>query len=90
MYKSVAGIYHDGQIETLEPLNIEEGSDLIITVLLKKRRKKTEKMEEFLHDLRLSGVVFEVAEERFSQKKPFKHIKIKGKPLSETVIEDRI
>lgn len=89
MYQSVAGIYQDGIITPLEPLKVPDKTRVIITVLPEKEPDDAER--RFLVALQARGVITEIPRENdYKDKKKRSRIKIKGKPLSQTIIEERI
>ena len=89
MYQSVAGIYQNGKIEPTEPLKLPERTRVIITVLPEKQPEDAD--SRFLERLRARGVISEIPQENeWKSKQKVKRVKIRGKPLSETIIENRI
>jgi len=87
MSETIRGIYRNGVIEPIEPLKIADGTEVYVTVPHKRTR---EKILAFLKKLEEHGLQVHYNPDNVG--KPFPEIKlgkIRGKPLSETIIEDR-
>jgi predicted DNA-binding antitoxin AbrB/MazE fold protein len=86
MNETIRGIYRNGVIEPAEPLKIAEGTEVYVTVSPQQSREKRHKL---LLQLKEKGIVdFDPA----NLGKPFPPItpiKIKGGPISDTIIEER-
>ncbi len=86
MGETVRGICRNSVIEPAEPLKIAEGTAVYVTV---QRQRSREELLELLLTLKEKGVVdFDVE----NVGKPFPSItpiKIKGGPMSDTIIEGR-
>jgi len=86
MNEMIRGIYRNGVIEPVEPLKIAEGTEVYVTV---PRKRSREELIELLLKLKEKGIVdFDPA----NLGKPFPPItpiKIKGGPMSDTIIEER-
>ena len=87
MSETIRAIYRNGVIEPVEPLKIAEGSEVYVTV---PRKRTREEILEFLNKLQEHGLQIHFNPENIGKPLPeIKLGKIKGKPLSETIIEDR-
>lgn len=87
MNETIRGVYRNGVIEPVEPLKIAEGSEIYFTVQPKRTR---EEMLAFLRKLEANGLELHYKPENIGKPFPERKLgKIKGKPLSETIIEDR-
>jgi predicted DNA-binding antitoxin AbrB/MazE fold protein len=87
MSKMIRGIYRNGVIEPVEPLKIAEGAEVYVTV---PRRRTREEILAFLQKLEENGLKVRDNPDNLGKTPPeIKLGKIKGKPLSETIIEDR-
>ena len=87
MSETIRGIYRNGVIEPVEPLKIAEGTEVYVTVPHQRTR---EEILAFLKKLEEHGLQVHYNPDNVG--KPFPEIKlgkIRGKPLSETIIEDR-
>jgi predicted DNA-binding antitoxin AbrB/MazE fold protein len=87
MSETIRGIYGNGVIEPVEPLKVAEGTEVYVTV---RRQRTREEILEILNKLQEHGLQLHYKPENVGR--PFPEIKlgkIKGKPLSETIIEDR-
>ncbi len=86
MSETVRGVYRNGVIEPAEPLKIAEGAEVYVTV---PRQRSREELLELLLKLKEKGVVdFDPA--NFGKPaQEFEPIKIKGGPMSDTIIEGR-
>ncbi len=87
MSETIRGVYRNGVIEPAEPLKIAEGTEVYVTV---PRTRTREEILAFLKKLEEHGLQMHYDHENFDQPLPERKLgKIKGKPLSETIIEDR-
>jgi len=87
MSEMIRGIYRNGVIEPVEPLKIAEGTEVYVTV---PRLQTREEILELYKRLEQNGIQLLYKPENIG--KPFPEVelrKIRGKPLSETIIEDR-
>ncbi|MDZ7288455.1 MAG: antitoxin family protein [candidate division KSB1 bacterium] len=87
MNETIRGVYRNGVIEPAEPLKIAEGTEVYVVV---PRRHTREEILELYKKLEQHGLKLHYNPENIG--KPFPEVplgKIKGKPLSETIIEDR-
>jgi len=86
MSEMIRGIYRNGVIEPAEPLKIAEGTEVYVTV---PRKRSREELIELLLKLKEKGIVdFDPTHigEPFPDIEP---VKIKGGPMSDTIIEGR-
>src|SRR5512145_3160165 len=86
MSEIIRGIYRNGVIEPLQPLKIAEGTEVYVTVPL---RRTKEELLALLLKLKEKGIIDSIPE---AVGEPFPEVrlgKIKGFPLSETIIEER-
>jgi predicted DNA-binding antitoxin AbrB/MazE fold protein len=86
MSETIRAIYRNGVIEPVEPLHIEEGTEVYVTV---QRKRSREEWLNLLHKLKEKGIIRSIPKgvgEPFPEIKP---IKIKGGPISDTIIEGR-
>ncbi len=87
MSETIRGIYRNGVIEPVEPLKIAEGAEVYVMV---PHRRTREEILELYHKLEQHGVQLLYKPENIGKPFPERKLgKIKGKPLSETIIEDR-
>ncbi|NUO82698.1 DUF104 domain-containing protein [candidate division KSB1 bacterium] len=87
MSEMIRGIYRNGLIEPVEPLKIAEGTEVYVTV---PRKRSHEDMLALLQKLEEHGLKIHYNPDNVGKTPPeIKLGKIKGKPLSETIIEDR-
>jgi len=87
MSETIRGIYRNGVIEPVEPLKIAEGTEVYVTV---PRRYTREEILALYKKLEQHGVQLLYKPENIGKSFPERKLgKIKGKPLSETIIEDR-
>ncbi len=87
MSEMIRGIYRNGLIEPVEPLKIAEGTEVYVTV---PRQRSREEMLALLQKLEEHGLKVHYNPDNIGKTPPeIKLGKIKGKPLSETIIEDR-
>ncbi len=87
MSETIRGVYRNGVIEPVEPLKIADGTEVYVTVPRSKRSH--EELVELLLKLKEKGIV-DFDPENIG--KPFpdiEPIKIKGGPMSDTIIEGR-
>lgn len=87
MSETIRGVYRNDVIEPVEPLKIAEGTEVYVTV---PRQRSREEILALLKKLEEHGLKLHYNPDNIG--KPFPEIKlgkIKGKPLSETIIEDR-
>ncbi|MGH7450141.1 MAG: antitoxin family protein [bacterium] len=87
MSETIRGVYRNGVIEPVEPLKIAEGAEVYVTV---PRQRSREEILTLLQKLEEHGLKLHYNPDNIG--KPFPEIKlgkIKGKPLSETIVEDR-
>lgn len=87
MSETIRGVYRNGVIEPVEPLRLAEGTEVYVTVPRPNRR---EEILALYRKLEEQGLELEYNPDNIG--KPFPEVKlgqIKGKPLSETIIEDR-
>jgi len=96
MNLTVKGVYQNGMIQLLEPIDIEEGSEITLNLTLKRsfaspiRSEQDEDDERRLLLLRQwqeEGLIDEIPDFMLRQEHP--PIQVKGKPVSELIIEDR-
>jgi predicted DNA-binding antitoxin AbrB/MazE fold protein len=86
MSETIRGVYRNGVIEPTEPLKIAEGTEVYFTV---QRKRTREELLNLLLKLKEDGIVSFIPEgigEPFPDIEP---IKIKGGPMSDTIIEGR-
>jgi predicted DNA-binding antitoxin AbrB/MazE fold protein len=87
MSETIRGIYRNGVIEPVEPLKIAEGAEVYVTV---QRQRSREEILAFLKKLEENGLKVHYNPDNIGKTPPEINLgKIKGKPLSETIIEDR-
>lgn len=87
MSETIRAIYRNGLIEPVEPLKIAEGTEVYVTV---PRQRSREDMLALLQKLEEHGLKIHYNPDNVGKTPPeIKLGKIKGKPLSETIIEDR-
>lgn len=87
MNETIRGIYRNGVIEPVEPLKVAEGAEVYVVVPRRYTREETLALYKKLEE---NG--FQIHYNPDNIGKPFPEVKlgkIKGKPLSETIIEDR-
>ncbi len=86
MSETVRGVYRNGVIEPAEPLKIADGTAVYVTV---QRQCSREELLELLLKLKEKGVVDFDVENWETTPQQFEPIKIKGGPVSDTIIEGR-
>ena len=87
MSETIRAIYRNGLIEPVQPLKIAEGTEVYVTV---PRQRSREDMLALLQQLEAHGLKVHYNPDNVGKTPPeVKLGKIKGKPLSETIIEDR-
>jgi predicted DNA-binding antitoxin AbrB/MazE fold protein len=87
MSETIRGIYRNGVIEPVEPLKIAEGAEVYVTV---QRQRSREEILALLQKLEEHGLKLHYNPDNIGKPFPERKLnKIKGKPLSETIIEDR-
>jgi len=86
MSETIRAIYRNGVIEPAEPLKIAEGSEVYVTV---QRKRTKEELLKLLLQLKEKGVVDFNPENIGKPFRKFEPIKIKGGPISDTIIEGR-
>jgi len=93
---TVKGVYQNGVIQLLEPIYIEEGSEITLTLTLKRsfasplrseQEEDDERRLQLLNQWREEGLINEIPDFMLRQERP--PIRVKGKPVSELIIEDR-
>jgi predicted DNA-binding antitoxin AbrB/MazE fold protein len=86
MSETIRGVYRNGVIEPAEPLKIAEGTEVYVTV---PHKRTPEERLKLLLLLKEKGVV-DFNPTHFGKPiPPIEPIKIKGGPMSDTIIEDR-
>lgn len=86
MSEIIRGVYRNGVIEPAEPLKIAEGTEVYVTV---QPKRTPEERLKLLLLLKEKGVV-DFDPTYFGKPiPPIEPIKIKGGPISDTIIEDR-
>jgi predicted DNA-binding antitoxin AbrB/MazE fold protein len=89
MNEVIAGIYRNGVVEPVEPLEIPEDSQVLITILPGKVREP--EVLKFQQLLLKSGLVSKIpVSSSMIQNHKRRRIAVTGKSLSETIIEERI
>ncbi len=86
MSETIRGIYRNGVIEPAEPLKIAEGTEVYVTV---QRKRNREELLKLLLQLKEKGIVDFNPENIGKPFPPVTPIKIKGGPMSDTIIEGR-
>ena len=87
MSETIRGIYRNGMIEPVEPLKIADGTEVYVTV---PRRHTREEILTLLKKLEEHALKVHYNPDNIGKPFPERKLgKIKGKPLSETIIEDR-
>lgn len=87
MNETIRGIYRNGVIEPAEPLKVAEGAEVYVVVPRRYTREETLALYKKLEE---NGLQIHYNPDNIG--KPFPEVKlgkIKGKPLSETIVEDR-
>jgi len=87
MSEMIRGIYRNGVIEPVEPLKIAEGTEVYVKVPHQRTR---EEILALLKRLEEHGLKLHYNADNIGKPFPERKLgKIRGKPLSETIIEDR-
>jgi predicted DNA-binding antitoxin AbrB/MazE fold protein len=86
MSEMIRGVYRNGVIEPAEPLKIAEGSEVYVTV---QRKRNREEWLKLLLKLKEKGIVDFNPENIGKPFPPITPIKIKGGPISDTIVEER-
>ncbi len=87
MSEMIRAIYRNGLIEPVLPLKIAEGTEVYVTV---PRQHSRDEMLALLQKLEEHGLKVHYNPDNVGKPFPERKLgKIKGKPLSETIIEDR-
>ncbi len=88
MSRIVQGIYRNGAIELLEKVDMKEGAKATITFVEEwKHSFDDEEMELFQRWLE-HGLISSIPDQGIDEDE-FEPISVKGKPVSEIIIEDR-
>jgi predicted DNA-binding antitoxin AbrB/MazE fold protein len=89
--KTIKGIYHNGVIKPLDKVELKEGT--IVTMSIdsgdSELSQRAKSQLEFLNKLKAKGLIKDIPQKGLEKIPPFAPIKVKGKPVSQTVIEDR-
>jgi len=89
MNEVITGIYRNGVVEPVEPLELPENSQVLITILPGKVREP--EVQKFQQLLLKSGLVSKIpVSSSMIQNRKQKQIAVTGKSLSETIMEERI
>jgi predicted DNA-binding antitoxin AbrB/MazE fold protein len=89
MNEVIAGIYRNGVVVPVEPLELPENSQVLITILPGKIREP--EIQKFRQLLLKSGLVSKIpVSSNMIQNRKRRRISVTGKSLSETIIEERI
>ena len=86
MSETIRGVYRNGVIEPLEPLKVADGTEVYVTI---QRRRSREELLELLLKLKEKGIVDFIPELVGEPLPEIEPIKIKGGPMSDTIIEGR-
>ena len=94
MYQTIRGIYKDGIIQPLEPIPVKKEAEVTITFLVEELERddmgRLESEKRLLEEWSTRGLVKLPLK---SIKKTAKHehppVSLKGKPLSQIIIEER-
>ncbi len=86
MSETIRGIYRNGVIEPLQPLKIAEGTEVYVAV---PRKRTREELLELLLRLKEKGVISQIPDGVGEPFPEIQSIKIKGGPMSDTIIENR-
>ena len=88
MYLSTEAIYENGVLRLTSPVHgLATGQKVTVVIYDEDELRKREK--EFLEQMKAEGRVVELPENPPAPPKKFEPIKIQGKPLSETILEER-
>ena len=88
MYVSTEAVYENGALRLASPVyGLANGQKVTIVIYDEDELRKREK--EFLEQMKAEGRVAELPENPPAPPKKFEPIKIQGKPLSESIIEER-
>lgn len=89
--KTIKGIYHNGVIKPLDKVKLKEGT--IVTMSIDSEdselSRRAKSQLEFLNKLKAKGLIKDIPQKGLEKIPPFVPIKVKGKPVSQTIIEDR-
>ena len=86
MSEMIRGIYRNGVVEPVEPLKVAEGTEVYVAV--PRGRSREELLKLFLL-LKEKGVVDFDPKNWGRSAQEFNPIKIKGGPISDTIVEGR-
>jgi predicted DNA-binding antitoxin AbrB/MazE fold protein len=88
MYLSTEAIYENGVLRPTIPLAaLKDGQH--VTVVLYDEEELRKREREFIEEMRAEGRIVQLPEISPAPPTKFEPIKIQGKPLSETILEER-
>ena len=88
MPKMVQGIYREGMIELLEKIDVKEGTKATVTFVEKSTLSSDDEEIELLQRWLEQGLIRSIPDQEIDEEE-FEPILVKGKPVSEIIIEDR-
>ena len=88
MPKMVQGIYSGGAIELLEKVDVKEGTKVDVTFVEASKLSDDDEEMELLQRWLEQGLIRSIPDEEIDEEE-FEPILVKGKPVSEIIIEDR-
>lgn len=89
--KTIKGIYQNGVIKPLEKVKLKEGTLVTMSIDSEDSElsQRAKSQLEFLNKLKAKGLIKDIPQKGLEKIPPFVPIKVKGKPVSQTIIEDR-
>ena len=88
MPKMVQGIYSGGAIELLEKVDVKEGTKVAVTFVEASKLSDDDEEMELLQRWLEQGLIRSIPDQEIDEEE-FEPILVKGKPVSEIIIEDR-
>lgn len=93
MSRTIKGIYHNGVIKPLDKVKLKDGTVITMTMTIdaegSERSQRAKSQLELLNRLKAKGLIKDIPQKGLEKMTPFLPIKVKGKPVSQTIIADR-
>lgn len=91
MSRTIKGIYHNGVIKPLNKVKLKDGTVVTMTIDAEDSElsQRAKSQLELLNRLKAKGLIKDIPQKGLEKMPPFVPIKVKGKPVSQTIIADR-